>query len=140
MTVAGVVALVMYATFPRAPATFHSVDLLTPEVVPIGENVATGGKGAVRIRATVESPLDPSCLGSTQYFVEFMNGDSWAVAGARYTTPGETKVAVYQAPIPRATPPGRALFFVRDTYNCGLRVQRVQSPKVAIHILPPPTE
>lgn len=136
LTAAALAALCLYLVFPRPPATIHRVELLTPYVEATGESVATMEGGAVRMRATVESALDPTCLTSTQYFVELDHGEgTWAMAGARFTTPGEVKYAVYQAPVPQFAPAGKAWFFIRDTYNCGVRSQRMQSPKMAFVIV-----
>jgi hypothetical protein len=130
LAVVGILGMVAYFMFRPEPARFLRVEMLTPTVYVTGNSVAGMDKGAVKIRTFVESPVDPECLVSTQYFIQFPDGSMWKMPGARFTTQGELKTSIYVAAIPAGSPQGAAWFFIRDVYNCGLFAQRVQSDKI----------
>ena len=118
------------------PAEFLRVRLLTPVVQPTGKSVAGRTAGSVRLEAWVESPLDPACLVSTQYFIEFADGSMAKLPGMRITTRGELKHSVYEASVPITAPPGRAHYFIRDIYNCGIQARRVETPRLPFMVVP----
>lgn len=129
---AGIVSWILF--FIPPPATFYRVQMLTPVVYPTGNAVAARTGGSVKIKAWVESPLDPACLVSTQYFMEFSDGSMAKLPGLRMTTRGEVRQSIYEASVPLASPLGGTNFFVRDTYNCGIQARMVQSPRVSFTI------
>lgn len=117
--------------FAPPAAVFLRTELLTPVVHAGGPN------SAVRLRTWIDSPIDPKCLVSTQYFITFSNGVSLKLPGRKAWTQGDLKVAIYETDIPRFSPVGKATYRVTDVYSCALQVQRVNSPVGNIEILPP---
>lgn len=128
VTLIGLAAVAWTLYFQPPPATFLRAQILTPVVEPTGESVAGRTSGSVRMKAWVESPLDPICLISTQYYIEFYDGSLAKLPGMRITTQGEVKQSAYETSVPVGAPSGPARFYVRDTYNCGVQVRRVESP------------
>lgn len=123
--------------FSPPPAEFLSAEIMTKQVEALGKPALAGGPGIVRMRAVIKAPLDPTCLTGTQYFLDFPDGSSIKMPGFRRTTLGDTKTAVYEVSVPRYAPPGQAVFWIRDNYNCGVQARRADSPHLTFTIVEP---
>lgn len=128
LTLFGVVLLTVLIFRQPPAAQFLRANAETPLVIPDGKPLYARGQGSVRMRAYIESPLDPACLVSTQYFIVFSDRSVAKLPGLRITTQGEVKESVYETAVPLGSPKGPAGFFVRDSYNCGMQARRVESP------------
>ena len=141
LTFCSMVALTILVLFRPPPATILRVSMETPVVTPTRGAVAARGSGSVRLSVWSESPLDPSCLVSTQYFVGFQNDSTAKLPGARYSKGGEPRESSYEASIPADSPLGPATYSIRDTYNCGLQTRFVETEPLPFLVASrPPTE
>lgn len=132
--------LTKFVFFAPPPAEFISAEITTKRVQALGRSTVGSGPGVVKMRATVNNPLDPQCLTGTQYFLEFPDGSSIKMPGFRRTSQGNTRTAIYEITVPRYAPVGPAIFWIRDNYNCGMQAIRADSPKLDFIIVEPRNE
>lgn len=119
--------------FPTPMGHFIQAELLTPRVLPTGASVSSG-QGTVKMKALVQSAHDPSCLISTQYFIQSEDGIITKAPGLRRNTVGDVKAAIYEAGVPYGVKAGYATYWVNDIYICGLQIQRIESPHLQFMI------
>jgi len=134
LTFLGVLGLSLIVLLQPPPASFLRQSIETPIVYPTGQAVSARSIGSVRMRAWIDSPLDPECLISTQYFVEFSDKSMAKLPGMRITTQGEIKESLYEVAVPQRSPEGQAYFFIRDIYNCGIQARQIQSERLPFMI------
>lgn len=134
--VLAITIVVVWIFFWPSPAQYYSAQIVTPQVAPSGQTLASGYPGAVIMSVHVSSPLDPECLISTQYFIEYSDGSIAKLPGMRLTTQGELKSAIYAAAVPKFSKPGPAKFYVREAFSCGFKAQVVETPHMAFTVLP----
>ena len=135
LILAGIIGLFVVIFTSPPPARWHSAVVLTPKVKPTGEAAQLRGPGNIAMKATIISNVDPACRSSTKYFIEFSDRTTAEVPGMRLATAGEIKTAVYEAAVPWGSPRGRATFWIRDSYNCGLRARIAESPHAEFEVI-----
>lgn len=153
-TLLGLAAIIFLLLFQPPPAYFKEAKMITVNVTPtdmpyisVNEEGSLEGvaKGVVHMDAVVKprssDEENDRCLSSTQYFLDLPDGEKWKLPGSRLTEYDRTTETVsYQTVVPFGAKPGKAYFYVVDTYGCGLHDQKIYSPKLEFNILPSESE